>query len=167
VAGVSEWERTTADVDGPRVRPDVRDALHRYATAHGLEAALNASPLAAVETVSTRLEGHLRKREHRTYHLLWLTDELLVMAVVREEGERPSVHAFRLGEIDLDSSLAGFAASVGLADAYADGIPLTGLPLGGSHRGSYFLPAARGPVSDRFRERLHDAMREAGNPTAG
>ncbi len=164
---MSEWQRTTTDVDGPRVRPDVRDALHRYAASHGLEAALNASPLAAIETISTRLEGRIRKREQRTYHLLWLTDDLLVLAVVREEGETPSVHAFRVAEIDLDSSLAGFAASVGLADAYADGIPLTGLPLGGTERGSYFLPAARGGAGDAFRERLREAMREAGNPTAG
>ena len=47
---MSEWQRTTIEVDGPRVRADVRDALQRYAAAHGLEAALNASPLAAVET---------------------------------------------------------------------------------------------------------------------
>ena len=93
---MSEWQRTTTEVDGPRVRADVRDALQRYAAAHGLEATLNASPLAAVETVLTRLEGRIRKREQRTYHLLWLTDDLLVLAVVREEGETPSVHAFRL-----------------------------------------------------------------------
>ena len=163
---MSEWERTTIEVDGPRVPPDVRDALQRYATAHGLEAALNASPRAAIETVSTRLVGRIRKREERTYHLAWLTDALLVLAVQREEGATPSVHAFRLAELDLDSSLAGFAASVGLADAYADGIPLTALPLGGTQRGSYFLPAAHGPAGDAFRERLHEALRDAGNPTA-
>jgi hypothetical protein len=64
---VSEWQRTTIEVDGPRVPSDVRDALQRYATAHGLEAALNASPRAAIETVSTRLVGRIRSaRSGRT-----------------------------------------------------------------------------------------------------
>ena len=80
------------------------------------------------------------------------------------DAERARVPA---RELDLDSSLAGFAASVGLADAYADGIPLTGLPLGGTERGSYFLPAAPGAAGDAFRERLREALREVGNPTAG
>jgi hypothetical protein len=154
---MSEYQRTTRECSLDSLNPALRTAVHQYCTTHELSVTLD-DPLFCGETTSTKQKKGLfgRKTEPSLTGFL-LAPPWLIWAV-GQNNEPPAVLAARLREIQVQD----YEQSALYQLMPDSGVNITGLRTVAEDVGSAFIGLGPEPAAQKFRERLRQALAEAG-----
>lgn len=154
---MSKYQRTTRECSLDSLNPALRTAVDQYCTTYELSVTLD-DPLFCGETTSTKQKKGLFGRKTETSLTGFLLTPPWLIWVVGQENERPAVQVARLRDIQVQE----YEQSALYKLMPDSGVSITGLRTDTEDVGSAFIGLGPEPAAQKFRERLRQALAEAG-----